>query len=505
MLQIKEGKHAFKFTLIYRTLNKAATFITLIVLVRILTEEEYGVYNLLYSVISVIGTFASFGVLATIERYQVEYYGRKDFILAHKLVSFLGRLRLISDTVLVLLLLIFWNIFTRYFGLAGYKTHFEIFAVFIVLYSQSQVLKACLDALYLQKHSLSITFYATIIKLAGYGVLLFRGNNLKLVIIIDLIAMIVTIFFMFFIYHKKIPRTEGKVRSFDKNERRKLFSYALFNNFNEAGSGILSTNFDNWIISFAIGNINVGGYALFQRIAKSIRLFNPLQYFMELVKTSFFSLGNKPENSKYRNLYFQILLKLNYIYYIPILSLIFIFRNEILIYFFSSKFLFMSYLLPFIIFFAVLNSFEIPLGLLVKLKERPDILLYSKIFALLNLALGIILIRYWGLIGVAFATGISTLFKNLFQWYFVRKDVILFRFSEFMLKQILIWSVTTALLYFSGRIFNSYVVMAIVLIVFPLVFLYQFRIRLFNNDEVKAFRMIATKKTDKLNRFIKIY
>lgn len=53
---------AVKYTIVLRTLSQMLSVIMTVLLVRILSEHEYGVYNLLYSIIGLLGMVASFGL-----------------------------------------------------------------------------------------------------------------------------------------------------------------------------------------------------------------------------------------------------------------------------------------------------------------------------------------------------------------------------------------------------------------------------------------------------------
>ncbi|MCG8686812.1 MAG: oligosaccharide flippase family protein, partial [Desulfobacterales bacterium] len=80
---IDKSRAAVKFTLIFKTASQLFGGIAMILLVRALSEAEYGIYNLLYSMISLISMVASLGISNTLQRYVPEYYQKGEFILAH--------------------------------------------------------------------------------------------------------------------------------------------------------------------------------------------------------------------------------------------------------------------------------------------------------------------------------------------------------------------------------------------------------------------------------------
>ena len=60
-------------TVFFRALSQLATVASYVVLVRGMTEQAFGILNLLYAVIPVISTTASLGIEQTMRRYQPEY------------------------------------------------------------------------------------------------------------------------------------------------------------------------------------------------------------------------------------------------------------------------------------------------------------------------------------------------------------------------------------------------------------------------------------------------
>ncbi len=52
----------------------------------------------------------------------------------------------------------------------------------------------------------------------------------------------------------------------DPEEKRRLFRYGLFNNFNDAGTLMLTTRTDNFFIAAIIDPVAVGVYSFYSRL-----------------------------------------------------------------------------------------------------------------------------------------------------------------------------------------------------------------------------------------------
>ena len=67
------ARRALFHTLGLRVTSQLAAVFGVLVLVRYMSEQSLGVFNLLYSIIPVIGTLASLGLDQVLKRFQPEY------------------------------------------------------------------------------------------------------------------------------------------------------------------------------------------------------------------------------------------------------------------------------------------------------------------------------------------------------------------------------------------------------------------------------------------------
>ena len=74
-----------------------------------------------------------------------------------------------------------------------------------------------------------------------------------------------------------------------------------------------------------------------------------------------------------------------------------------------------------IVSFYAVNSFAEPIDLVLQSLEKVNILFYSKIFAVYNLVGDLLVVKPYGIIGVALITSSAVLFKNLFCLYFAKQ------------------------------------------------------------------------------------
>ncbi len=461
----------------------------MVLLVRALSEHDYGIYNLLYSVIGLIGTIASLGIGNTLQRYIPEYYRKGEFKIAHNLFRTASFIRLITSAAILGFILLAWQEIAPFLKLTEYKAYFMLFTLVILLYQQRNILDVCLSSYFLHKYSKPAGLVFAMIRAAGYGLIIILNKNLWYAILTDLIAYLTVFTLLMILYFNKIPVSTGTMDHFPYKEKKRLRKYAIFYNFNDSGSGLLNADFDNFIIVMFLNPVAVGAYSFFSQLSIQITSLLPLEYLKDVIKPAFFSMDMSSSSSHKNNstLLFQGLIKIELVFAIPCLFFLILYQGDIIAFLFNNKFHDYSYVLSGMFLFSIVNS--IPIGTVAQLRERADIILYSKIFAVYNLLADLVLIKIFGIWGAVFATGTATMAKNFFIWYFVRKNAGFKGIESFIIKIILFWIMISTTIYQAGKFIpqDNLFQLCFGVAAFAIAFLFQFRCNFFNHYEKKIF------------------
>jgi O-antigen/teichoic acid export membrane protein len=497
---------AVKFTVIFRVLAQGVSLAVTVLLVRVLSEHDYGVYNLLYSVVAMLGMVFSFGIANTIQRYMPEYYSKGEFRIAHNLYKTASLIRLFSNVAVLGLALIFWEQLAPYLKITEYKYYFMFFILVILLHMQRGILETCLSSHFLHKYSQGLSVVFIFIKGIGYSAAFLLKKDLWFVLSVDLIAYLVVFILLNIVYYNKVPLDGGAFKGFTQEERKRVVRYAMFYNFNDAGVGLLDVNIDNFIIAMYLNPIAIGAYSFCNRITKMINNVMPVNYLIDVIRPAFFSSINKDDTSK-SNRNFQLLLKLIWLFQLPFFCLLCFFAEEMIFFLFDGKFIAYSKVLIAIYLFNIFGSFYLPLGLIAQIKERADVILYSKFFGIYNLIADIILIKFFGIWGAVFATGTATLAKNFFIWSFFKKEASFRGLEPFMLRIFVIWTGCFAFIYgLKMAITNTLVVLPIAIISVTITFFFQFRFIPLTETEKELLQRLAfeSKKLKRILHWTKI-
>lgn len=435
-------------TVAFRAVSQTATILSYVVMVRGMSKEDFGVFYLLYTFIPVISTFASLGLEQTLRRYQPEYLSSGNKSAAIWLVKFVASARFASNLVLLGLLLLTWNYFAPIFKLVPYRVQFAILGLIVLLHFQARVLQLSLASHMLQRYSVgSIAVFSTV-KLTVYCMLAwFESFTLTYAIVADAFAYAV-MYTLLRVAYRRNCLSDPIAASYSPRptERKRLFWYGLYNNFNDAGSFALSFKADNFFLAVFFDPISVGIYAFYVQLNHMAAKLMPLRLFDNVVQPMFFSI---PQSEADRQLprFFTLLVNTSLLVQWPMLAYTVAYHAEIVEVIFGGKFIENSWLLPLVVAFSTLNVIGTPSTLAAQYEEKAAIILFSKIAVIYNVLALLVLIPIAGLYGAAIATGSANFLKNLFIWWHVRERAKWMNLGAVLVNGVMIWGAVVAVCY----------------------------------------------------------
>jgi len=443
-------------TIAYRLASQIATVLGYIVLVRAMRKEDFGVLSLLYSFIPLVGTVASLGLEQTLRRFQPEYLRLGDAAAAAWLVKRVAFLRLVTNCLVLSAVLLAWGHVASHFGLGPYRTQFAIFCGLVLLYFQCQILQLTMAAHMLHRFSVGSVAMLSYGKLIWYSALAWAGAlTLQNAIFADTLAYITIYVFLRIMYHRQCAGKIVQDATYRPTpvERKRLFRYGLFNNFNDAGTFLLESRVDSFFIAAFMNAVSVGIYSFYLRLTEMSINVLPGRLFDNVIQPMFFAV--KPAEADRRiPQYFTFLLNMNLLLLWPILAFSVAYHGEIVRVVFGGKFIEQSWLLCVILGFSTLNSFATPASLVAQYEEKAHIQLLSKVFAAYNVAALFVLVPALGLYGAALAIGTSQLLKNGFIWWFVRRRAVWVNAASSIAMSVVLWGATVAVCYAMKNLLN---------------------------------------------------
>jgi O-antigen/teichoic acid export membrane protein len=427
-------------TVTFRVLSQITTALALIIQVRGMSEHDFGVYSLLYTFIPVIGTLLSLGLEQVMQRYQPEYLRQGNKAGAAWLMRTIATGRLATNILIIIVVLLCWNLVAPLFKLTAYRGTFAIFSFLILLQFQSRILQLALGSHMMHRYSVGSMTTLSAVKLVSYGVLyVLHKLTLEAAIFADMLSYACAYVSLRVVYNKRclVPEARQPYRP-QPEERKRLFRYGLYNNFNDAGVFLLYSTVDNFFIAAYLDAVSVGIYSFYGRLRQMVLNVLPAKQFENIIQPMFFSI---PRDQADRNVprFFSFLLNMNLLLQWPALAFATVYHREIVQLIFHSKFIDNSWLLPVLMGFATVNVIADPVSLVAQYEEKAHILLLSKVFAAYNILAMFVLVPFFGIYGAAMAGGTAQTMKNLFIWWCVRKRAVWINAGMALLSSIGVW------------------------------------------------------------------
>ena len=171
--------------------------------------------------------------------------------------------RLGLNIVVLAIILLAWNAISPVFKLTAYKADFELFTFLVLVHFQLNVLQLTLASHMLHRFSVGAMSILSGAKLAYVALTVLHGMTLRNVIFADTLAYVLAYVCLkgAHLRYCGVPAGTPAFRP-SASERRRLTRYAFYNNFNDAGTLVLSSQSDNFMAWF-LDPIAVGAYSFY--------------------------------------------------------------------------------------------------------------------------------------------------------------------------------------------------------------------------------------------------
>jgi len=451
----KEARRSILHTATYRAVSQIFTVLSYVVMVRGMSEHDFGIFNIFYAILPLISSVASLGLEQTLRRYQPEYIAKNNLVAAAWLVRVVSRTRLMANIAVLGAIVILWNRITPPFHVAPYRIEFTIFCVLTLLYFQSRVLQMSLSSHMFQHFSVGSTALLGAGKLVAYLAFMWLGTlTLQNAIIADTAAYGL-MYAVLSLLHRascRHPTTHDRF-VLVASERRRLFRYGIINNFNDAGTMVLGVESDNFFIAALMNATAVGAYSFYTRLTQMGARVSPTRLFDNVIQPLFFAI-RASEAAERIPRYFSLLINISLMLQMPMMAYAAAYHKEIVQVLFAGKFVDKSTLLPLMMGFATFNVIGTPATMVAQYTEKVSVVLLSKVFAVYNVVTMLLLVPICGLFGAALSTGSSAAFKNLFIWWHVRGTARWTNAWQSLLTSTVVWGSCIATCYALKRVLH---------------------------------------------------
>jgi len=418
---ISRVRESSLYILVSKITGPVITILITAYVIRKLSVDHYGIYNIYLAIMAYIGLVSSTGLLNVFQRFIPEFNEKRQYANLKKLVVQGSLLRMVLTVIIIAVILCISGFFSKIFKLDGNFEYFKWFALGILFFLESQLIGLTLTSIFLHKYYVIIQVVYTAVRAFLIVVMIELGWNLQGLLLSEVIAFCFLLFLQILYLYQKFWKHTSNHSNIDFPKKR-IMRYGGFSYFNEVGEQILDVSTDIFIISAYLNNIQVGLYAFANEIMRLLSKWMPHRLLMDVITPAFFAKYEKSKDRKDLELMFNILIKLIAFFFFPLVVGMLV-LGESFIQVIDPKYENAYVILCIVAVFSAINAFAYPLGLLVQAVEKVEIHLMSKVFSIYNLIGDLLVVKPYGIEGVAVVTGSAIAFKNIFTLIMIKRHI----------------------------------------------------------------------------------
>jgi O-antigen/teichoic acid export membrane protein len=398
------------------------TFVISVYIVRKLSIEGYGIYGTLGTLIDYLVLFSALGVPSIYQRFIPEFFSRREAGKVKELVSRGTRLTLGSLLLAIALVVVLHRPVGALLKIPNFLGYFLLWSPGVIFYLEATLFSTALYSLFLHKYAVVSNSVYILFRFVAIAIFLTFGLDLKGLILGEATSYVIFFAIQGYFYLKRFSGAHSGIHK-EKLDTRRMVRYGGLSYFNDVGAKFLDASTGLFVISATLGPAAAGIFAFANNTMSLITKAMPDRIFMDIIKPAFFTRYTQTQDSRELETMFNLLTKLIAFFVFPVTAGIFVIGDKLIVHIFDPKYLGSLHVLWIVAVFTVLVSFQFPLGLVVQAVERVEINLYSKVFSVYNILGDILVVKRYGVVGVAIVTGTAVLFKNLFIYWRVRRRV----------------------------------------------------------------------------------
>ncbi|MGB9561603.1 MAG: oligosaccharide flippase family protein, partial [bacterium] len=377
------ARRNFLFPAILKTISFSSSALIVWLFGRKLAVEEYGIYNIFQAFLVYISIFSSLGFPLTLYRFFPEFHEKKAFKLMKNIFIKAIVLRGIYAFLIIQIIILFYDKISPLFHITGYRNIFIIWGIGMLLSIELEHYLLTYSSLFLHRTYTTIYGIYSLIRLILISYALFTNPSLKWVVNAEVFSLILQFFLLTSVLVKKFPQKSEEKETTEYTFKR-LSRYAIYSYFQDIADVFFYINTDFFIISYFLGNIWTGIYAMGANLALMISRWYPVELFIDIIRPVFFKTYARYKSDDVLSEMFSFMVKCNLIVGLPVFLYLLILGEKFLLIFFPKYT--GAYIVLFVAgFFVMIRGPRTSLEMCVYAQEKLSLTLQSKIFSLYNL------------------------------------------------------------------------------------------------------------------------
>lgn len=378
----------------------------LLILVRIFSIEEYGVYIVLLASLEIIQLGSNFGAYAAIQRYVPEFVVKNQGAV---LYQFLIRVCVFRFVTLCIVVCVIWGNIAKLsalLGLESYEKVLTIYLLVIVVEGYARFIDAVFDSLLLQKYAQISMAIRGGGRLLGVCLIYFAFNNVAILlnfVWIELVSSGVAVTYSLVQLYKKILIIKkNNISNVDPKSFKRILSFIVPSYLAQLFGLMYGVDTMKLVVQKIFGVVEAAAFGFFSVLANMILRYLPVFLLIGMVRPLFVSIkDDDPDHPKKVNQLANLVFKLNLFVLLPLLSFMIFYREEVIVILSGGKFIeYTGYMIIFSVW-MLLQVWHAVLGLIALAHEDSKSILRGTLLAPVAMILSVVVLKSYSAYGVS--------------------------------------------------------------------------------------------------------
>jgi O-antigen/teichoic acid export membrane protein len=404
-------------------------FLTSIVVVRCLSQDHYAVYKQIGALTFLFAVFSSFSLEPIVSRYLPEYLSKQKWSAVLQLIKCV---MLMKSVILILLLVMAGTVFKEwlfaFFNLSDViRQWYPLIATVVALYLMYNLFGRAVFTASLDQYIVSImdVVEALLLLTSMTVALLFMKAGIAGIILSMFITRCIIFIVYLSLFANRILRIIQKNKEtsgvpIQKTDFNRMFRFGAVRACSQQISFLQTVDVDVLAVSHYLPLVDVGLYGFAQIIPGLFMRFSPARMLNPVVSPLIVKRYYAENNSDVLEFSFSFLNKVNMFILIPLLAVVLMFMDKILVHVFRPEYLDAMPVVWVLSACFLVRAFIYPYDPHVRILEKNKIVFVASLLAFYNVAMYVILIPRFGIIGAAIATGSTGVLTFLVYWALLR-------------------------------------------------------------------------------------
>jgi stage V sporulation protein B len=395
--------------IINQSIALVASFITSVIVARILKPENYGIFNMTLWLTGIFSWIVSLGLIDAVTKYVAEYRGKREDANVNSVILFVMRIEIFVSILFTIILVVFSTPIADYFFSKNESIYFALAFMGLLPGVVTAVFSASIDGMQKFEYFTKFTVVTTPIAFAAKVGILYAGYRINGLLVVNLIfSFINTAFFWSVLRKEGISFWGNKDNLDDEVIKNKIVRYNWTVTGIQFMSKIVWDKSENFFLGRYCSAIQLGYYNLAFNVAQRFMTLLPSTFWRVLfpAMSEYFGSGDK---EKIERLFY---LSSRYIAFVsfPVGVAGIVLAYPLINYMYGAEYIGSKYALQIFFFSMMVTALSKPgSAILYGMEKQGFILRYSAILAVVNIGLSFWLIPRYGALGAALCYSIVTM------------------------------------------------------------------------------------------------